>query len=101
MKRLRLVILAMAVLTLGAPRLLAAPTKMEPPGDCTKEKHRALQEAVDKACKRQKMRCTQDQDCMTLETNLMYFEDCILARRAIMDQCFRVEMESISRNSKG
>ena len=85
----RLLLTAVAVLALGAPRLLAEPAKMEPPGDCTKEKHRALQDEVDRACKGRKMRCTHSQDCVTLETNLMYFENCIRARRAIMDQCFR------------
>jgi hypothetical protein len=85
----RLLLTAVAVLAMGAPRLLAAPAKMEPPGDCTKEKHRALQDEVNRACKGQKMKCTQNQDCVTLETNLMHFEDCIRARQAIMDQCFR------------
>lgn len=89
MNKRRLLALAVAVLMMAASRLLAAPAKLEPPGDCTKEKHRALQDAVDRACKGQKMRCTQNQDCVTLERNLMLFEDCIIARRAIMDQCFR------------
>lgn len=87
MKKLRL--MAMAVLWMGTPGLLAAPDKMEPPGDCTKEKHRALQQEVNRACKGQKMRCEPWDDCVTLERNLMLFEDCIKARRAIMDQCFK------------
>lgn len=104
MKKLRLSLIAMAVLMMGAPRLLAAPAKIEPPGDCTKERHRALQDAADRACKGQKMRCTHNQDCVTLETNLMRFEDCIMARRAIMNECFRGgdrthrdEIESVER----
>lgn len=89
MKSLRPLLTAVAVMVAGTPRILAASSEMEPPGDCTKEKHRELQKEVNRACKGQKMSCEPWQDCVTLERNLMLFEDCIRARQAIMDQCFR------------
>jgi hypothetical protein len=57
------------------------------PGKCTQAQHRALQDAVNTACKR-KRKCTPDQDCNTLASNLQKNTQCQAARYTINFVCY-------------
>jgi type VI secretion system secreted protein VgrG len=57
------------------------------PGTCTAERHRALQDAVDAACKIPR-RCDGTQDCATLQSNADKNLVCAAARDAINVECF-------------
>jgi putative RNase toxin 16 of polymorphic toxin system len=59
-----------------------------PPGDCTAEQHRTLQNAVDAACKISR-RCDGTQDCATLQSNHGKNLACADARDTINITCFR------------
>ncbi len=84
------VLVALAVLGLaGRTRAEPDAESLKPPGDCTKEVFRTLNQAVGTACKSQPMRCDEDMDCPTLLARWDQFERCIQARNALMTQCFR------------
>jgi hypothetical protein len=57
------------------------------PGTCTPEQHRALQDAVDAACKIPR-RCDGSQDCATLQSNTDKNIACAAARDTINVTCF-------------
>jgi len=57
------------------------------PGTCTTEQHRALQDAVDAACKIPR-RCDGSQDCATLQSNADKNLACAAARDTINVTCF-------------
>ncbi|HYV43975.1 MAG TPA: hypothetical protein VFA20_03895 [Myxococcaceae bacterium] len=59
------------------------------PGDCTAEQHRALQDAVDAACKGPARKCIETQDCATLRRNHDQNVVCVRARETINTTCFR------------
>lgn len=63
--------------------------RLAPPGDCTKEVYRKLNQAVGSACKAQGMRCEKDMTCETLKARWRAFTACMVARQALMDRCFR------------
>ena len=66
----------------------AAAQDLPPPGDCTAAEHRALQDAVDAACKIPR-RCSGAQNCGTLLSNYNKNVACADARDAINATCFR------------
>jgi len=59
------------------------------PGDCTAEQHRALQDAVNAACKGPPRKCNKTQDCATLRRNYEQNLTCVHAREKINSTCFR------------
>lgn len=65
----------------GAPML--------PPGDCTPEKHRALQDDVNQKCKSEKRSCKGVNDCATLLANWGKNMDCVNARQLVATICFK------------
>lgn len=65
-------------------KYLASPT-----GDCTAEDHRALQNAVDAACKSGSRACTGAQDCDLLRLNYRKNLACAEARDEINKTCYR------------
>jgi type VI secretion system secreted protein VgrG len=65
----------------------ATPAVAQGPGNCTSERHRALQDAVDAACKIPR-RCDGTQDCGTLQSNHGKNLACASARDAINVECF-------------
>jgi hypothetical protein len=61
----------------------------QPPGDCTPEQHRVLQQKVDDSCG-VKRSCTQDiSDCAELNRRLMLNQSCMTARIRINSVCFK------------
>ncbi len=62
--------------------------QLPPPGDCSFGEHRALQNEVDRACDRER-RCTQNDDCATIDQRIGYNAECIRARLTINARCFR------------
>lgn len=74
------------ILTLWAGPALAQ--DIPPPGDCTTEQHRNLQNAVDAACKIPR-RCDGTQSCATLQSNHGLNIACAEARDTINLTCFR------------
>jgi hypothetical protein len=71
------------------PVPLTPPEPMKPPGDCTKERHRELQDDVDDKCSRLPRGCTEDMDCRQLERNRFRNERCARARDRINNECFK------------
>ncbi len=69
-----------------AAALSAGP--LHPPGDCTPGEHARLQAEVDRACDRDR-RCTQNDDCATIEKRMDANAECIKARATINARCFR------------
>lgn len=65
-----------------------AGASLMPPGDCSWGEHRALQNAVDEACDRER-RCTQNDDCATIWQRIQFNAECIRARTTINARCFR------------
>jgi type VI secretion system secreted protein VgrG len=65
----------------------ASPALAQAPGNCTSERHRFLQDAVDAACKIPR-RCDGGQDCATLQSNYGKNQACASARDAINVECF-------------
>lgn len=84
--RVGCLVLWMAVLTAWVGGVTAQ--DQPPPGDCTTEQHRALQDAVDAACKIPR-RCDGTQDCATLLANYNKNIACADARDTINITCFR------------
>lgn len=82
-------VLAALVLLGATSGAQPGPGALSPPGDCTKEVFRALNQAVGNACKSQPMRCDEDMDCSTLLARWEQFERCINARKTLADRCFR------------
>lgn len=63
---------------------------VENPGDCTKEQHAILNDAVSRACKSSEpMRCEPWHDCATLLRSANRFNQCVVARIEIMDRCYK------------
>jgi hypothetical protein len=62
---------------------------MEPPGDCTPEQHRKLQDEVNDKCKSGKRTCKGVLDCATLLYNKNKNWECALAREIVANTCFR------------
>ncbi|RKH13040.1 hypothetical protein D7V97_06665 [Corallococcus sp. CA053C] len=60
-----------------------------PPGDCTKDVYRALNQATGAACKTEGMSCNAAMSCQELTVRWNRFANCIQARRVLMDRCFR------------
>jgi len=59
------------------------------PGNCTKEEHYQLQQAVNEACSPALITaCKKGQDCDVLKESLRKFKACIAARIAINDKCY-------------
>ncbi|HEV3037094.1 MAG TPA: hypothetical protein VHA33_04840 [Candidatus Angelobacter sp.] len=83
--------------------------KLEPPGDCTKERHRYLQDQINNACKTVPMSCDKSfsfpDDCGIVLENIRRFQKCIEARQLINNECFRggdpTHNEEILGRSKG
>lgn len=73
----------------GTTRAASNSESVQPPGDCSKEVFRELNQAVGVACKSQPMRCDEDMDCPTLLARWDQFGRCIQARKTLMDRCFR------------
>ncbi len=65
-----------------------ATTDLEPPGDCTPEEHRDLQDRVDNACGAA-FKCKVDDDIPTLSSKIGEHSRCIDARNRINKRCFR------------
>ena len=65
----------------------AAAQDLPPPGTCTPEQHRTLQNAVDAACGVPRS-CNATQSCATLQTNYDQFIACATARETINNTCF-------------
>jgi hypothetical protein len=61
----------------------------QPPGDCSKEVFRELNQAVGVACKSQPMRCDEAMDCPALLARWGQFNRCIQTRKTLMERCFR------------
>ncbi|CAN5331827.1 hypothetical protein BH23BAC1_BH23BAC1_17810 [soil metagenome] len=61
---------------------------LNPPGDCTEERHRELQDEVDRQCKKNKRACDSSQDCATLKSYKRRNEKCARARKKINKECF-------------
>ncbi|WP_366934443.1 hypothetical protein [Corallococcus exiguus] len=72
-----------------APQGRAEETELPPPGDCTKDVWRDLSKAVGTACKTQSMNCDETMSCVDLTVRWNRFEQCIEARRTLMNRCFR------------
>lgn len=73
----------------STPNLLAAAVvSLMPPGDCTLDEHRILQNEVDRACDRVTS-CTQNDDCPTIWQRIEFNAECIRARSIINARCFR------------
>jgi len=66
----------------------AAAQDLPPPGDCTTEQHRTLQNAVDAACSVPRS-CDASQSCATLQVNYDQLIACATARDTINSTCFR------------
>jgi hypothetical protein len=62
---------------------------MKPPGDCTEERHRELQDDVNYKCSRLPRGCTDDMDCRQLKRNWYRNERCARARDRINNECFK------------
>lgn len=73
----------------GSSRAAPDSESVSPPGDCSKEVFRELNQVVGVACKGQPMRCDEDMDCPTLLARWDQFGRCIQARKMLMDRCFR------------
>lgn len=84
-------VLAALVLLSAANGVHAEPASgaLPPPGDCSKDVFRELNQAVGIACKSQPMRCDEDMDCPTLLARWDQFGRCIEARKTLADRCFR------------
>jgi hypothetical protein len=63
--------------------------EMAPPGDCTPEQHRKLQDDVNNKCKSEKRSCKGVRDCATLLENTRKNWDCAVARELVAKMCFR------------
>lgn len=61
----------------------------KPPGECTKERHRKLQDDVNSKCKRLPRGCTPDMNCRQLRRNWYRNERCARARDLINNECFK------------
>ncbi|WP_368671677.1 hypothetical protein [Corallococcus carmarthensis] len=72
-----------------APHGRAEEAAQPPPGDCTKDVWRDLSKAVGSACKTQSMSCNATMSCVDLTVQWNRFENCIQARRTLMNRCFR------------
>lgn len=59
-----------------------------PPGNCTEQQHRALQDRVDNACKSARA-CTANDSAGVLSAKIGQHSACIAARKKINDVCFR------------
>jgi hypothetical protein len=66
-----------------------AGASLMPPGDCTPVEHRALQDNVNQACKKERRCTTQMKDCPPLWERIQANADCIKARATINAKCFR------------
>jgi hypothetical protein len=74
----------LSVVVMFAPGILGATPSMKPPGDCTPERHAALQADVVRECRSKPMRCDAQQSCAQLLDNLSQFYRCIDARVSII-----------------
>ena len=63
--------------------------EMEPPGDCSTEQHRTLQNDVTDKCKSGKRTCKGVEDCTILLENTKKNWDCAMAREKVAVTCFR------------
>ncbi len=63
--------------------------ELRPPGDCTAELHRAMQDRVNAACKGEPMACSPSQSCDQLRLNWYKMQECAHARYDINQRCFR------------
>jgi hypothetical protein len=57
-------------------------------GNCTAERHRELQDEVDRDCKVLPRACDEDQDCQELKRNRFRNERCAASRDKINKECF-------------
>jgi hypothetical protein len=74
----------------SSPPPAPAQYRLDPPGDCTTERHRVLQDAVRTECdKRGEMRCLNTDECPAIEGKIFLIEACIAARVKIDTECFR------------
>ncbi|WP_420715044.1 hypothetical protein [Corallococcus sp. bb12-1] len=62
---------------------------LPPPGDCTKDVYRTLNQATGLACKTEGMSCNEVMNCQELTVRWNRFANCIQARKVLMDRCFR------------
>lgn len=85
MRRLAVSFVVAFVVVLS-PRVIA---QLKPPGDCTAELHRAMQDRVNAACKSAPMSCKGNQSCDELRVNWYRLQDCARARFDINQRCFR------------
>jgi len=69
------------------PKVCTAETSTEPPGNCTPEEHRDLQNRVENACGAATA-CKGGDDLFTLNWKIGLQSACIDARRRINDRCF-------------
>jgi hypothetical protein len=88
---LRAILLAALLFPVAAssPPHEASP-KENPYGDCTKEQHHDLNRKVGEACKSGSVRkCLPWDPCKQLFSKIEAFSQCIMARQALMNICFR------------
>jgi hypothetical protein len=58
-------------------------------GDCTPERHRELQDAIDRACKERPSACREGMTKRQLRRNALRNERCARARERLNEECFR------------
>jgi hypothetical protein len=63
--------------------------RLEPPGDCTRERWRALQDEVDRRCKTLPFSCREGESCAETKSKMRRAEKCAQARERINKECFR------------
>lgn len=84
--RLYLATLGLALFTASGH---AGEEVLSPPGDCTRDVYRTLNQATGAACKTEGMSCNEAMSCQDLTVRWNRFANCIQARRHLMDRCFR------------
>jgi len=62
---------------------------LDPPGDCTEQRWRQLQEDVDKRCKKVSFSCKKGESCPETKSKMRRAEKCAKARETINKECFR------------
>ncbi len=76
------------IVTFFAPVEAPAQSDLPPPGKCTKERHRHLQDIVE-AAKNQVSRCSSPLDTIEqMSKKIEWFRDAIIARENINTECF-------------
>jgi hypothetical protein len=78
----------------SAPLSASAAEDLKAPGDCTQERHKELQDAVEIACNR-KRTCLKPDSCNTIKSKINLFDKCIEARQEINKDAFVAVMRVI------